>query len=353
MIFVISLNENLDVTTFINSYGPTVCPYTNFCHTKATETLNNDTHMPCCLPCSCEENCWRIGNCCPDRNVTDFEFPELKCIDTMVKRRANDNSLYAGYTVGIQRYRVKDSCLGSENNETLIKLCTEDDKTTIEKYTWVSEKSSGRIFQNRYCALCNNVTDFVEWQIRTRYWPTLFSNISQLLKSIFSDHSVLTTEVPVIQLKLAEMYRCLIPQVSKCNESGLWRHFDETIVRACEMYESPIFIPDHIRIYTYKNIYCYICNVEFVRIDNTVCANWEIESKDIGHDFSALIDFRRFQQDHEETNNAVCHVEEVYDMFMVSKCETVFATAKLYYSLCLLKGKAICCNFFSLTIKKE
>lgn len=236
LLFIISVNGELDITLYIKNYGSVVCSFTNFCHTKATKALSNDTLMSCCLPCSCEANCWKVGNCCPDRNTTDFELPDLKCIDTMVKHRAYDNLPYVSYTDGIQTYRVKDSCLATENNEKVIKLCEEEEKTNVEEYTWVSEISSGRIFKNRYCALCNNVSDFEEWQIRTRFSPALLTNYSHLSKSILSDECDLIAEIPETQRELGNMYRCLILRFSKCNESGLWSHFDQAFVRACDRF---------------------------------------------------------------------------------------------------------------------
>ena len=315
--FVIAVHGEQDTKIFIQHYGSTICPYTNFCHTKATKTLNNDTLMPCCLPCTCETNCWNVGNCCPDRNVTDFELPDLPCKATIVKQSTQDKLIYHGHYDGIARYRIKDTCLSNENNETLIKLCERKNKTTIEEYTWVSEKNSGKIFQNRYCALCNNVSDVVEWQIRTRFFNIMKTNFSHLSRSIFSHRCDLITEIPESQLKVTERYRCFIPTVSKCNVSGLWTHFDEDIEKGCETYDSQIFVPSVRMTDIFKNIYCYICNVEFISITNTVCKNFQLDFRNPENSFSALMDFKKFQSDGKVLLSTKCRVEEVYDQFMV------------------------------------
>ena len=49
------------------------CPYTTFCQANASMTFEEDTrkYMPCCPPCSCDENCLQSHNCCPDKVVDD------------------------------------------------------------------------------------------------------------------------------------------------------------------------------------------------------------------------------------------------------------------------------------------
>ena len=50
-------------------------------------------------------------------------------------------------------------------------------------------------------------------------------------------------------------YECKIPaySISKCNETGHWLEYNETIDRACDSFLDPFNL-------TYKNYFCYLCN---------------------------------------------------------------------------------------------
>ena len=50
--------------------------------------------------------------------------------------------------------------------------------------------------------------------------------------------------------------------VSSCNESGLWDYYEERIEKACESFIDPFNL-------TYKNIFCYLCNIG----NNTLTVN--------------------------------------------------------------------------------
>ena len=54
------------------------CPFTNFCHRNATDALKEDM-VPCCTPCSCSDNCWEQGYCCPDKDIIVHRVPDLEC----------------------------------------------------------------------------------------------------------------------------------------------------------------------------------------------------------------------------------------------------------------------------------
>ena len=49
--------------------------------------------------------------------------------------------------------------------------------------------------------------------------------------------------------------RCNIPtySISKCNMTGYWQEYNETIDSACEAFLDPFNL-------TYKNYFCYLCN---------------------------------------------------------------------------------------------
>ena len=142
--------------------------------------------VPCCTPCSCLDNCWGLGNCCPDKELIGHSAPELKCALAMVKEPGITE--YNGYNYGIPRYRIVSSCPNEENNKTLVDKCASKNKTSILDYTWVTDESTGMIFQNEYCARCHNVDRYFKWQIRTTYRSVLSANFSSLPNSIHAPY---------------------------------------------------------------------------------------------------------------------------------------------------------------------
>ena len=52
---------------------------------------------------------------------------------------------------------------------------------------------------------------------------------------------------------------CSIPQykINRCNETGLWSSYNETIKQACDSFVDPFN-------FTYRNYFCYLCNAHDV-----------------------------------------------------------------------------------------
>ena len=220
-VLLMSAAISWDRTEFVKNVGKEICPYTNFCHTNATKALKDDSKMACCLPCDCTETCWKEGICCPDKFEPDSVPSSLECRQTMVKQSVYNKLKYNGIKFGIPRYRISVSCPSSEANATVVEKCDAKNISSIEDYIWVSETGSGRIFQNRYCAYCNGVTSFVEWNIRATEPDLLYSNFSFLPQFIHSASLQLTTEVPKREADVAERYKCYAPEYSRCNQTGI------------------------------------------------------------------------------------------------------------------------------------
>lgn len=141
-----------------------VCPYTNFCRTDAWKIMPNFTDFmvePCCFPCNCDDECWELDNCCPDKELIDttrhFNAP---CKDSDLYTRLVDLG-YLG-----EFYRVIDACPFSENWRNFESKCNEQNRTSLEDFIWVSD-NTGQIYQNIHCAKCHGIQETVPWQIRT------------------------------------------------------------------------------------------------------------------------------------------------------------------------------------------
>lgn len=320
-VFLVSGTLSFNSTTFIAEIGTKLCPYTNFCHASASKILDEENYgVPCCLPCSCSDNCWKVGNCCPDRSTVDIQTPELFCRETLVKRTKSDTKLHNGISLGIHRYRIVETCPENEVNVTLVDSCQREDRKAVDEYVWVSDKT-GKIFRNRYCAYCNDVYQFTEWQVRTSYSPILllpnFSILPQIILS--ADDSDLIVSVPESEMKQTEKYRCLLPYTFACNQSGLWKTPDTSLKQACETYDSP-FVVDEVFSTIYKNVYCYICNGYGVRGVKGLCTDlYDPERTLTTISFSALLDINWHEQyPKQKITKSNCEDNEVFDQFMVS-----------------------------------
>ena len=289
-----------------------ICPFTNFCHRNATAVLKEDM-VPCCTPCSCSDNCWEQGNCCPDKDIIGHHVPDLECVLTMVKESEPAGRIaYNGYKYGIKRYRIVTSCPKEEYNKTLVEKCAGHNKTSILDYTWVTDESTGRIYQNEQC---HAVDRYFKWQIRTTYSPALLANPSSLPNSIHSRHCELFVELPDDKVHSADNYRCYKADRAECNITGLWRDYDASVDLACRTYSSPIidYFPKSL---VYKNIFWYYCNGLKAQQFTQSCPDLSEGGKGAStKSFSALIDFTERQP---SGVASVCSQHEIFDEFIVS-----------------------------------
>lgn len=302
---------------YVRNFGSIFCPFTDFCHFQATKKLNDSTVMPSCLPCSCTENCWEVGDCCPDLGVTGYRPPEYTCKDVFVKRRHLDiNYILDGFDDAYKRYRIIDRCHNNETNATLLNGCEGNNEVgDVQDHLWVSDQSDGRTFQNRYCALCNGVRNYITWPLRTSS-RAVFTNFDDVSFAGID----LIVEVPTSLRAVIERYRCYITDFVHCDQSGLSKTYDENIERGCQVYDSPIIHTADAEIYyTFKNLFCYMCNGEmFGSIVPTVSRNFSKMFTPVGIDFIAVIDFNTRQSD-DVRDDVTCGVDEIYDQFMVGK----------------------------------
>ena len=227
------------------------------------------------------------------------------------------------YAMGIQRYRIHDRCFFPENNNTLVNLCEGTNKTTIEQYQWVSD-TTGRIFQNRFCAACNHVTEYVTWKIQTSCKSVLSANVMYLDRQLLSPECDLDLRPPESARVSSQKYKCYRPHVSRCNATGDWKHFNAGLAEACAVYNSPVIVENDnpVRgassINVYKNIYCLFCNRdELNKTSPLLCVNYadERDGRDgiLQQGFRAILDYEQLKTLHRADASQTCSSNEVYD----------------------------------------
>ena len=304
-------NLNFDARLLVKQYGPAICPYTNFCYTNATKILEDTSDkMPCCAPCSCEDNCWDFGNCCPDKDSTHNKDPIQPllsaCKDPAIKQFS-----------GMQAYQVIDHCPSGSKDVTLLQKCDFANRTSIEDYVWVSDKLTGKIFENKYCALCHAVVDVLPWRILTTCIELFFLPFSQTFSYILSDSCKFINIEPESLSDATKKYACQLLSYSKCNATGFWKDYVEEFDTACNAFTS-IFVHYALRERrTFKNMFCFFCN--YIEDENVLCPKeYGSMDRNIFNSFQVLLDVELFTESTEvNTMDGQCGIDELMDSIMV------------------------------------
>ena len=169
-------------------------------------------------------------------------------------------------------------------------------------------------FRNKYCALCNNVDEnatLIEWKLHINSHKHIPLPTTNLLETIRRTRGNIYFVPPVY---IDEPY-CLpfAPYtITTCNETGLWRNYDIETELACESFIDPFNL-------TYKNYFCYVCNVEEVEPwDSWTCpplGGFNSETPK----FSAIIDAAFAKHGGLASDALNCETTQFQDEKLVSK----------------------------------
>ena len=165
-------------------------------------------------------------------------------------------------------YNVIDECPPSEVNKTLVSKCTDIDYYHSEDLVWVFDKRHKLTFRNKYCALCHNVVHYIKWKMSVKCTkiPSKPELSSQFMLDDGCEIKLKTPDnVPKKYFPV-----CALADYNHCNETGEWTKYNADIERSCEMFHSPYFhesatstrIGTESKIITYKNVFCFFCNVD-------------------------------------------------------------------------------------------
>ena len=298
----------------IYQIGKTLCPYSDFCGQKK-DFRENLRHSPCCADCSCDDNCWETGTCCPDKEFIVEREPVRHCHVSIVKT-GKTTSVYNGINNGIFAYYIIDYCPESEKNISIINKCTLSDIDHISDYRWVSDNVTGNIYQNKFCAACHGRVGLTEWQLETRCKNVLFSNFSHLNSLLLSDECDIINREPETEIN-SVYQKCAIPFYTRCNQTGLWTKFDRAVNWACDIYNSVFIEVVNRNVTVYKNAFCYACNWPEINNTPTMCL-YVLDSDQLT--FSTLIDNKKYEDlsGGQPTSKTQCKVDEIMDIYMVS-----------------------------------
>ncbi|KAL4228530.1 hypothetical protein ACF0H5_011580 [Mactra antiquata] len=336
------------ITPSVNGKLPdlaTLCPYNDFCKTKATKTLapNVSDVMPCCTKCSCEPDCDLFGTCCPDKELTPGVQVKYPCIAINMYYNAPRNIRQFGkYDV---YYHVINDC---PTSQLLAKYPRCSQLHSLRDFVFVSDPLTGRIYQNRHCAMCNGVMNYTEWYLTTNCADA----IEDRTWEEWSKHVMTSCEITPLppDYSAGHEYRCYgstVRHVQVCNYTGVWKTMDTEIQVACE-YENPklhsIYHHDvtNAGTITYQSPYCKLCNSKEGEDWSDLCKQLLPPFKALNSrhfkGIGILINF--FNEDVTNEERPQCSRAELWDPFQKScmaitcpvstihhagKCEDMFA----------------------------
>lgn len=281
------------------------CPVTDLCDHKPSKPLEG--YQPCCSDCDCDKDCHLFGSCCPDRLTSLVEKFELQCITPQMKKPGMS-------TVNTAAFMMVSVCHPDHLDDFHKRQCENtidiDEPSDLPIFAPVESLSNKRLFKNKFCAYCNNVTDsdIMVWVpfLECRNIFNLPTFPSKAFISSVNERVDCNIVYRVPRESTAHLARCVPRAVTRCNESGLWETYDHVIDKACISYTS--WYKDR-----YRNVFCYMCNTN--RKPNETECDQE-QGKIVGKlpSFTTLLDFT---EDHSTTPYTTCYSGYLWDPYQV------------------------------------
>ncbi|XP_033761048.1 uncharacterized protein LOC117342867 [Pecten maximus] len=220
-------------------------------HFSFISELDSNPTVKICPECKCDRQCVTRQDCCPD---VVFSMPEEECVTT---------SLLHGRSNKASNHYIIADC-HEKSSEDLKDKCTKD-YTDIKSLYFppVTSAKYAFTFRNKFCAECNGITNYTEWNIDISCFDFVDLNFLSSYEAIFN-----TAESRGCQLKYKtdrnDMRTCrgttsqpsvkiFEPVKTWCNVTGTWTYYDKDIESACSTDDMP-------RYKNYRNIFCFICN---------------------------------------------------------------------------------------------
>ena len=292
------------------------CPYTDFCHKNASREIQDDHRSPCCTGCSCADECWERGNCCPDKIVENQgSLHELEtCADTVVKNLKYGPFFSNGLDKYRRRYFVTKRCPDTINDESVKGKCDGTLADVFSDLVWVTDTNTNKVYNNRFCAQCHGVRKYKQWNLETSCLHFLTNaNYSQKLSS-FPEKCSLTITPPN---RKAYQNLCISPDISTCNETGLWETDDTVTEELCESHPL-LFIEElsgRITTRVYRNAFCFKCNSPPGTVIQDTCPYHDFGEVKTIASFTTILNI--FEEDTSLLKTRRCAADEVEDPLKV------------------------------------
>ena len=276
--------------------------------------------------CFCDDMCTVYKDCCQNAKVRSDGNSTVVNASFDCKHIPSINDHWFVYIV--------NTC-PEDTTYDLHRLCIEPTERNIYSTTPVTSFTTGFLYRNVYCALCNGETDYVFWKVVLRcVWDpkdnSKFIGLS-IQELYMRDECYLLYKEPI-----ASSYRKCYPKITQCPEPSntATTKNDQTgndVTRCKDGGNRYVFTPDVI----YKNPACYQCNKENdTSYSDATCNILVFEEKHFNviynprifiHNLNAILDVPSQQltvtRYHTETTvdqssfAGLCEPSEAYDPF--------------------------------------
>jgi len=233
-----------------------LCPYTNFCN--ATRALSNISKsiIPCCRPCSCDEDCGRTRNCCTyDMDTYNRDTNNVSCVKATVHQIPFDPP-------GTAWYYMVDTCPDGRSCYNL------NNNITMGIYPH-SSSAKGLIYLNKECGHCNNDFALIAWyagfvckkDVSDVHLVALSSRVEHLINGHMADRKCFYRFLPEKNIDTSSE-EC-IPESNIIRTCKPFESVDvsEDYRKKCEMFNATYLVPQRTGInLVYGNVYCALCS---------------------------------------------------------------------------------------------
>uniref|UniRef100_A0A2C9M566 Uncharacterized protein n=1 Tax=Biomphalaria glabrata TaxID=6526 RepID=A0A2C9M566_BIOGL len=253
---------------------------------KGEELIVYTIHRPTswnyeCIQCHCKRPaCEHYRICCPDISVP-FDRKSVYAEEILTnkilapldqaayRKRSATPTLGCEYHPSLEhRYLFIRSCQADyDDNQTVIDLCEMDrqpHEQTIETFIKVVDPERQIVYRNKFCALCNHVTNFksVPTTMRTDTFKTYYNAMSrdkmlqQVLRNVVEVDGTFPQNFTLLGCSFLSV------PIDHCRKKSETVIKDGDIIRACETAQ----LGNEHMVYSmtedkfYKSIFCAICN---------------------------------------------------------------------------------------------
>jgi len=212
------------------------CPTSVDCGLDTVIDLNitDNTAQECCGQCSCQQDCGRYQSCCFEaENKMYLRTNGKECVDPFIGERLVSEA------IGVQGFVMVTQCL--DKKESCQYINGHVDIQPVESSTF-------EVYINEACALCNNVTSFKYWSIRTISKGGAIYSFLHLEDDPTPDETIIFEPSSAYAFPKCYTSSSFVPvDTSTC--------LSEEFGHLCD----DIYLPFFTSYGKYKNIFCYLC----------------------------------------------------------------------------------------------
>ena len=270
----IMLSHALDHSTYSLSHLADLCPYADICDQQGRKTPSK-SRASCCLPCSCDSTCRKIGNCCDKRENTGF-----MCYSPKLKQSGSPQTAESGYF-------MVDTCLDESEID-----CKAENSAAWGSFYPVYHPDLELIFYNPKCAECSGAKDYTSWGLNVVCQGTNINDayFLDVLRGKLSEKCFIKFMPPKRMIEMNHI--CFSGLISRCNATGLWETYNPVLEEACTRFYSPV-VNNLFGMVRYSNIYCQQCNGGLPTNPEDLCTPPKLEKTTIGVSLALTIDYRQ------------------------------------------------------------